>query len=45
MTAVQLTAVVLIGLTFALLAFLGLVMANNRKNAARKAQGQDPHQE
>jgi hypothetical protein len=44
MSALQLTAVVLIGLTFMLLVFLGSIMANNRKNAARRAQGHDPHQ-
>lgn len=45
MTTLQLTAVLLVGLTVMLLVFLGSIMVNNRKNAERKAQGQDPHRE
>lgn len=45
MTGLQLTAVLLVGLTIMLVVFLGSIMVSNRKNAERKAQGRDPHQE
>ena len=44
MTALQLTAVLLVGVTVMLLVFLGSIMVNNRKNAARRAQRNDPPQ-
>lgn len=45
MTGIQLTAVILVGLTVMIVVFLGSIMVSNRKNAERKAQGRDPLQD